>query len=308
MRNAFANTLIELAKTDRDLILLTGDLGFSVFEEFMKRFPKQYLNAGLNEQCMVGMAAGLALEGRRVFVYSIIPFLVFRALEQIRNDLCYQNLPVTLVGVGSGLAYGAEGGTHHAIEDLGVLTTLPNLTVFAPGDPLEVGEVVRYSYWSENPCYIRLNRAGDPVIHSKESITDFRPGRPLKVRESGRGGIVILATGNILPFGLEVWQAIADQGFNCSLYSFHTLKPVDDEGLVKILSGADVVVTLEEHVKRNGLFALVSVVTIEHRLNLPVIPFHLNNEYIHDVGDQGRLREVHGLTKDAVVEKLLQNE
>ena len=166
MRKAFVKVLNELCENNDKIILITGDLGFGVFDDFRNKFPKQFLNAGIAEANIVGMAAGLALSGYRVFTYSIAPFLVYRAFEQIRDDLCYQNLPVTIVGVGSGLSYGNAGPSHHATEDLALMVTLPNMTVVAPGDPLEVEEAVRKIANIPGPSYLRLNRSGDKIVQA----------------------------------------------------------------------------------------------------------------------------------------------
>ena len=160
MRNAFVRKLTELVSNNKDIYLLTGDLGFSVFDDFKERFPENYINVGLSESNMVGMAAGMAMEGMQVFIYSIIPFITFRVLEHIRNDICEQNLPVKIVGVGEGITYATEGPTHHSIEDIGVMASLPNITVLSPGDPIEVEKLVEQTLNLNSPVYIRLGRSG----------------------------------------------------------------------------------------------------------------------------------------------------
>ena len=159
MRTAFVNTLIELAEKDENIYLLTGDLGFSVLEGFIQKFPERFINCGVAEQNMMGVAAGLALSGKKPYVYSIIPFVTMRCFEQVRNDICYQNLDVKIVGVGSGLAYGFLGATHHAIEDIAILRVLPNMTILSPGDPTEARELTLKSYQTKNPTYLRLNKS-----------------------------------------------------------------------------------------------------------------------------------------------------
>ena len=167
MRKAFVNKLTQLVNKNKDIYLLTGDLGFSVFDEFKNNFHDNYLNVGVSESNMIGMAAGLALAGKQVFVYSIIPFVTLRCLEQIRNDLCYQRLPVKIIGVGEGLSYGTAGATHHALEDIAIMSALPEMTVIAPGDPKEVECAVANSLELKGPCYIRLGKTGEPILHKK---------------------------------------------------------------------------------------------------------------------------------------------
>jgi transketolase len=162
MRTAFIKALTDLAETDNRIWLVTGDLGFSVLEEFASRFPDRYLNVGVAEQNMTGVAAGLAMSGKIVFTYSIANFPTLRCLEQVRNDVCYHNANVKIVAVGGGLAYGAQGYTHHAIEDLAILRALPNIRVIAPGDPAETRAAVMAIVNTPGPCYLRLGKAGEP--------------------------------------------------------------------------------------------------------------------------------------------------
>lgn len=303
MRKAFVKTLTDLAARDPDVMLLTGDLGFSVFEEFAQNFPRQYLNAGLSEQCMVGMAAGLAMEGKKVFVYSIIPFIAFRALEQVRDDLCYQHLPVKLIGVGSGFVYGRLGGTHHAIDDVGVMTSLPQMTVFSPGDPLETAKITEFSMTLKGPCYVRLNRAGDPTVHTEESISAWRPGEPLRLAGNG-SGIAVLAMGNALPLAVQVGQGLQSAGRACSVYSVPTLKPVDEQKFLGVLEKADTVVCIEEHVQSNGLTSLVAGLMAAHAVKGPLRSFALADEFSHSVGSQEFLQRRSGLTVENILKKI----
>jgi transketolase len=299
MRNAFAKKLSELAARDSNVMLLTGDLGFSVFEDFQKCFPKQYLNAGISEQGMVGMAAGLALEGKKVFVYSIIPFIAYRALEQIRNDLCYQKLPVKLVGVGSGMAYGRLGGTHHAIDDVGVLCSLPEMTVFSPGDPLEVETILEASMSLSGPCYMRLNRAGDPAIHTGQSIRHWKMGEPLKVTGEC-SELVVMAMGSALALGRDIIRDL-QQG---SLYSVSTLKPVQKSAMIDILRRTKTLVVLEEHLARGGLGSLISQVMVEAGISAKVIFASLPDEFVHQAGSQLFLQKHYGLTKENIIKQI----
>lgn len=304
MRKAFVRKLTELAEKDKDVILLTGDLGFSLFEEFKERFPKQFLNVGLSEQCMIGMAAGLALEGKKVFVYSIIPFLIYRAFEQIRNDLCYQKLRVKLIGAGSGFVYGGQGGTHHAIEDLGVVTSLPDMMVFAPSDPLEVEKIVENSLSFDLPCYMRLNRVRDSVIHSENSIKNFKIGSPLEVKGDSNN-IVIFALGNMLLAAVEISNILEYRNIKNSVYSVHTLKPVNKNDFVKIMKDSEIIVTLEEHIDSNSLKAIINNIIVEYALAKKVLSFDLPDKFIHIVGSQTHLRKQFGLTNDEISKRII---
>jgi len=291
MRKAFVRTLSQLAANDKRIVLLTGDLGFSLLEEYRDQFPEQFLNVGLSEQCMVGMAAGMALEGYSVFVYSIAPFIVCRALEQIRNDLCYQRLPVKLIGVGSGLAYGAEGGTHHAVDDLGLMTTLPDMIVIAPGDPLETEMAVKTCLDFDMPCYIRLNRSGDPLVHTAETVKGWVLSKPLHVCGATDANVVVVACGNTVPLALDLFRALQVSQISSRVLSMHTLKPVDGETVQGALSSCRLVVSLEEHVSRNGLAGLLRCWVSEERL----LEVSLGDSFGHEVGSQAYLRREYGL-------------
>ena len=180
MRKAFVNKLTELVSKNKNIYLLTGDLGFSVFDDFRNIFPENFVNMGLSEANMIGVASGMAMNGKYVFVYSIIPFITFRVLEQIRNDICLQNLPVKIIGVGEGLTYGTSGPTHHAIEDIGIMSSLPNMIVLSPGDPVEVEKLVEESINLKSPCYIRLGKNGEPAFNSPNTKIEIGKGNILK--------------------------------------------------------------------------------------------------------------------------------
>jgi len=180
MRTAFIKTLCELAEQDERIWLLCGDLGYSVLEGFSSRFPNRFVNVGVAEQNMTGIAAGLALSGKVVFIYSIANFPVMRCLEQIRNDVCYHNLNVKIVTVGGGLTYGSLGYTHHGVEDIAVMRVLPNMTVIAPGDPVEARLATQAILNTPGPCYLRLGKAGEPVVHQIEP--EFQVGKAISLQ------------------------------------------------------------------------------------------------------------------------------
>jgi transketolase len=242
----------------------------------------------------------LALEGKTVFVYSIIPFLVFRPYEQIRNDLCYQRVPVKLVGVGSGFSYGADGGTHHAIDDIGVLTTLPDLHVLVPGDPLEVEKIVEASLAFDRPCYLRLNQSNDPVVHTPETVAHWRLGFPLRFRGRDSAEVVIFSCGNTAPLAADIFQDLSGRGISCGVYSVHTMKPVCVDALRTSIAAARVIVGLEEHVARNGLCDLLRVCMAGISGARQLLCCCLRDEFIHEVGSRHHLNLVTGFTRERV--------
>lgn len=200
MRTAFLDELIVLARTNPEIALVVGDLGYSVIEPFAEEFPDRFINAGVAEQNMTGLAAGMASEGYHVFTYSIANFPTFRCAEQVRNDVAYHDLPVTVVAVGGGLAYGVMGYSHHAVQDYALMRTMPGLTIAAPGDPMETRACLRYLVDNPGPSYLRLGKAGEPVLH--HDVPDIEPGRWLRVRE-GNSTEAIVTTGAALGLALQ---------------------------------------------------------------------------------------------------------
>jgi len=239
MRTAFIQELIKIARENPRIFLLVGDLGFSVVEPFAEEFPDRFLNVGIAEQNMTGIAAGLAMCGYHPFTYSIGNFSTLRCLEQIRNDICYHNLPVTVVAVGSGFSYGPLGATHHATEDLGVLRTMPNLTVCSPGDPLETQICTRLVSQLSGPSYLRLGKAGEPSVH--KTLPEICYGESISLR--GKYNRVVCTTGGMLALAKE---AISTLDLNLGLVSFPFVKPID-QLMIKKLAKCDGILTIEEH-------------------------------------------------------------
>jgi transketolase len=247
MRNAFIDELVQQATERQDIVLVVGDLGYSVVEPFADRFPDRFFNAGVAEQNMMGIAAGLASEGLRPFVYSIANFPVFRCAEQIRNDVAYHRLPVTIVSVGGGLAYGNLGYSHHAVQDYGLLRLLPNMLLAAPGDPAEVRGCLRYLLANPQPAYLRLGKAGEPTIHADVPV--LAPGQWVQVNPGVRPR-TLLTTGATLALARD-WLAHPD----FTGYALHSL-PLWGMGCKKqqlaVLSNWDEVVTVEDHLADGG--------------------------------------------------------
>src|SRR4029079_2604142 len=239
MRNAFLDTLYELALEDERIQFITGDLGFRVVEKFMEKIPNQFLNAGVAEQNMTGIAAGMALSGKIAFTYSIANFPTLRCLEQIRNDVCYHDADVKILSVGWGFAYGAMSVSHTAREDLGVMRCLPNLLVIAPGDPVETRAATRAIVKHAGPVYLRLGKAGEPVVHEKE--IDFNIGKAIRFRE-GRDATLI-STGGMLWTANQAAQKLAATGIDTRIVSMHTLKPLDVDELLAAARETGVVLT-----------------------------------------------------------------
>ena len=306
MRNAFLNELFELAKKDERIILITGDLGFGVVTPFMEQLPRQFLNAGVAEQNMTGIAAGMALSGKIAFTYSIGNFPTMRCLEHIRNDVCYHHANVKIVTVGGGFAYGAMGATHHAIEDLAVMRSIPGIAVLAPGDPVESRAATRAVTEYSGPCYLRLGKAGEPVVHQKP--IQFEWGKAIKMFE-GRD-VTLISTGGILQTAVQATQLLAEEGVEVRLLSMHTLKPLDSDAVLAAAQDTRAIVTIEEHSILGGLGSAVAEVLAE--ADIPKVPFKrlgVPAAFSPHIGSQEYMRERHGLTPEAIaktIENILQ--
>lgn len=300
MRTTFVNTLVELAEKDKNIYLLTGDLGFGVLESFIQKFPERFVNCGVAEQNMMGMAAGLALEGKKPYVYSIVPFVTMRCFEQIRDDVCYQNLDVKIVGVGGGLDYGHLGATHHAIEDLAILRVLPNMSVFSPADPVETKALVLESYQKKGPVYFRLCRG-------KNNLYDFSPeikiGKPSVFKEGADGAIV--STGPILSVAREIVEKLKVEGYNFKLISMHTLKPIDEGFLFSQLKEIKSVFTIEEHNIIGGLGSAVAEILIENGWSGKFKRIAVPDKYVDIVGESDFLRKKFDIESEKILEKIL---
>jgi transketolase len=292
VRDAFIGVLSELAPQHPELLLLTGDLGFGVLNDFISRFQRQYLNVGVAEQNMSGLAAGLALEGHSVFTYSIGNFPTLRCLEQIRNDICYHEANVKIVCIGGGMSYGPVGMSHHATEDLAILRSLPGMEVFSPCDLWEAREAARYLVSHRGPAYLRLDKSVAPVtVGSGET---FQPGRIRTVREGLDA--TLIATGGILGEALLAADSLAECGVFCRVLSVHTIKPLDLETLAAAASETGGIVTVEEHTVDGGLGGAIA----EALMECGAFPrffarMGLRNTFSSVVGSQKYLRAIYCL-------------
>ena len=298
MRTAFIQTLMELAKEDERIYLLVGDLGYGVVEPFAQRFPDRFINVGVAEQNMTGVAAGLALSGRVVFTYSIANFPTLRCLEQIRNDVCYHNADVKIVSVGGGLTYGSLGMTHHATEDLAIMRSLPGMTVIAPGDTAETVLATRAVVERPGPCYLRLTKPDGPV--SGQAACHFQIGKAGMVRDGG--DITLITTGGMLYNTTQAAEQLEKYGVQARVLSMHTLKPLDTEAVLAAAREAGAIITVEEHNVIGGLGSAVAEVLADSG-NLPVRfkRIGIKDSFCSQVGSQEYLKQVYSLTADDIV-------
>jgi transketolase len=298
MRTAFIETLFELAQKDSRIVLIVGDLGFGVVTRFKELLPQQFVNAGVAEQNMTGLAAGMALSGKIVFTYSIANFPILRCLEQIRNDVCYHQANVKIVAVGGGLAYGALGISHHATEDLAIMRALPNLLVMAPGDPLEAKLATQAAITYPGPCYLRIGRAGEPIVHSR--VPDFQLGKALHLRNGN--DLTLISTGSGLADVVKAADALTQEGLHARVLSMPTLKPLDQEAVLRAAYETSAIFTVEEHSIIGGLGSAVAEVLMEANVSTPHFKrIGITDVFSSVVGDQDYLRDYYGLNSIGII-------
>lgn len=302
MRDAFARGFCRAAREYQNLFLVVADISPAAsLDDFRREFPTRLVDVGISEQTMIGVAAGLALRGYRPFTYTIANFTIYRPFEQVRVDLCYQNLPVVLVGIGGGMSYSALGGTHHTIEDIAVMGCLPNMTILAPCDPLEVESAVMAAAVQKGPVYLRVGKSGEPPITTAAEPFTFGKLRRL----SDGDDAVIIGYGPILKLGVDAAQQWQQRtGKRAAVYSAHTMKPFDQDGVKELLRRYPKVITVEEHVALGGLGSLVRQAAQECGSTSRIATLHLRDEFIHTYGSQDDLRAAHGITAESICQAL----
>jgi transketolase len=302
MRNAFAAAITELAARDERIVLLSGDIGNRLFDTFRERFPDRFYNCGVAEANMTGMAAGLALSGLRPFTYTITPFATTRVIEQIRVDICYHDVPVVIVGTGSGLSYASLGPTHHSCEDVGILRCFPNLTVLCPADSAEVGPALEATLSLSGPAYMRLGKKGEPVVHETPPV--FEIGRGIVMREGT--DVCLLGMGTMTAVALEAAKILAERGVSAKVVSMHTVKPLDEPLLDDAFSRFKAVAVVEEHSVIGGLGSAVAEwLARRDPPQAPLVVCGTPDAFISEAGSQQWMRERCGLTGPAVAAKIL---
>ena len=301
MRDTFFKTLTELATENKNIEVVTGDLGFGVLRPFWETHPNQIINAGIAEQNLTSVAAGMALEGKTVFTYSIGNFPTLRCLEQIRNDCAYHNADVKIICVGGGFVYGSLGMSHHATEDIAVMRSLPNVTVLCPGDLVEAEAVTRAIAKHPGTCYVRLVRGCEKKIH--ESLPDFEIGKAIPVKKGEK--VAIFSTGAIFEEIADACSVLENSGITPTVYTFPTVKPIDKEVIRSVSETHEIIVTCEEHNLSGGFGSAVAEVLAELPSHARLLRIGMNDEYSTLVGDQKYLRDQYGMSGKKIAEKIL---
>jgi transketolase len=304
MRDTFAQAFYEEAQTNPKLFMVVADISpASKIANFRAEFPTRFIDVGVSEQTLIGLAAGLALRGFKPFVYTIANFAIYRPFEQVRNDLCYQNLPVTVVGMGAGVTYSSLGATHHTIEDVAVMSAIPNMSVIAPCDPAEVTEAVRAAVHHNGPIYLRLGKAGEPTLTS-HAPDRFRLGKLRKIRNGA--DLAILTYGPIAKMVFDLAETIERNLLrSVAVYSAHTLKPLDRANIAAVLHTFPIVAVIEEHVEQGGLGAQVKQIAWDTNATCRLHTFALQDKFLHVYGSQDDIRHAHALTIDRIYPVLI---
>ena len=302
MRNTFSDTVYEAGKNDKRVAIVVADISpAGSMQKFRDEFPERFINTGVSEQIMIGLCAGMALRGMRPFAYTIATFTFYRPFEFVRDDLCYQNLPVTVVGIGGGVAYSTLGGTHHAQEDVVLASALPNMTVIAPCDPKECREAAQWCTTQERgPVYLRLGKAGEPDLTSR-AVDPFTFGK-LRYLRRGRD-VCILSYGPIMKLATDLAAKFEATGQSVSVVSVHTLKPLDTEGIVEALRRHDRVVVVEEAAPY-ALGLRVKALAFDAQARCRIDTFSLQDAFIHTYGSPGELLSAHGLDLPTITRKV----
>jgi transketolase len=299
LRDTFVAKLIELAENDPNIYLITGDLGFGVLTRFQDKLPNQYVNAGIAEQNMTGVATGLAMIGKTVFTYSIGNFPTLRCLEQIRNDACYHHANVKIVSVGGGFSYGSLGISHHATEDISIMRALPDITVVAPGDKWETREAVSALIDMPGTCYFRLDKSCAPDTNLPGD--KFELGKARMVRQGS--DITLICVGGILGEAIKAADALAKEGISCRILSMHTIKPFDNQAIKEACEDTEGIITIEENTVEGGLGSAVAEACLENATVPKVFArIGLRAGFSCIVGSQQYLRTCYGMDAPAITE------
>jgi transketolase len=303
MRNKFAEVIYEIGCKDDRICALVADISpAGSMVKFREDFPKRFVNCGVAEQAMIGIAAGMALRGMRPFCYTIATFSLYRPFEMVRDDLCYQNLPVTVIGMGAGVIYSTLGATHHTMEDIAVAGAIPNMTVLAPCDPAEMRAATQWcATESKGPVYMRLGKAGEPDL-TANAIEPFEVG---KIRYLKKGkDVAILSYGITVAMAFDIAKQLEAQGKSVSIISCHTIKPLDKEGIIQILANHARVAVVEEHVPHGGLGSRVKEIAWDMGAKCKLDCFSLKDQFIHFYGSYDELLGVHGLSVASISSRL----
>lgn len=302
MRDAFFEELYPIFKKDPRCVLITADNGAPTLDRFAQEMPKQYYNVGIAEQQMMGMACGMAFEGRKVYTYAIAPFVTIRCYEQDKLDMCAMNLPIVNLGVGAGYAYDIMGPSHHTVEDISVMRALPNLTIYGPADGTTARALAQISYENPRPQYIRFDRSGLPELYAERRV-NFRDGL-IQVTEGNGSDVALVATGVMVSNALKVADRLQGRGLSVAVYDLFRLKPINHKLLLEIVSRSRFLVTIEEHLLAGGMGSAIVEILSDHNVKVPTLRIGQDDRFVFDYGGRDVIWEKYGLDAVSVTERI----
>ena len=300
IRDAFFDEVHEMASRDRNVMFLTADMGALSLDKFKAELPDQYINVGVAEQNLVSVAAGLALGGKKVFIYTIAPFITQRAYEQVKIDLCGMHLPVVIIGVGAGITYGSDGPTHHATQDLAIMRALPGLTILNPSDSVMASAAARIAYQSRGPVYIRIDKGILPLLYDRSE--DFADG--LARLRKGQN-LAIVTTGVMVHEAVKVADELAKHGIDAAIVDLYRIKPLNDDLLLGFIEESGRVVTIEEHSIVGGIGSAVSEILTDRGKTFPLKRIAIPERTCNGYGSREWMHERYGLDVDHITKTIL---
>lgn len=299
MKQAFIDTLTNLMEKNHDMVVITADMGFSVFEDIQKRFPKRFFNTGITEQASTSFAAGMALSGYKVYFYAQAPFITMRCFEQVRLDIAYNFLDVKLIGSNAGFSLNQYGVSHFGLEDIALMKTLPNMTIFTPADSIEMKAVMNKSYKTTGPVYIRMTKTGNTTIHKNEAIDVTKP----LLINKGKDGL-LLVSGGLLERATLIIKNLKKLDINIEMYSCPLIKPINEKLIISLVSKFKNIFTLEEHSVIGGFGSTIANLLVEQNIHVKLVKFALPDEYLHVSGSINHLLDTSGLSIDTITNKI----
>ena len=300
MRKTFIDKILAAIEKYPEMMILLGDSGLGVFDDFQRKFPDQFINTGVAEQNATGLAAGLAITGSKVMLYNISPFVLYRCYEQVRNDICYQGLPVILVGIGSGVTYAPQGMTHYSVEDIGLCKTLPGLQVFSPADPVEAGKIAEFCLETDKPVYIRLAKQGEDILHTSPIIDITRP----QVLQEGTD-IALVCHGSIASEVVQAHHFLLQEGISSRMLTIPLIQPIPFDELTQLLHPIKNIVIIEEHFHNCGVGNTLVYHSHLNESAWNISVLGIDDVYIHEVKNQKSLREQFGISARKIVSHVL---
>ena len=304
MRDCVINEIVKYAGKDNRVMLLAGDLGYNVTEIFAEQYSDRYINCGIAEENMISAAAGLALEGNKVFVYSLGNFPTLRCMEQLRNDVCYHQADVKIISVGGGFSYGTLGMSHHATEDIGAMRILPYMRVYTPADPMEAECVLNEAYEYQGPCYIRLARGHDPYLHMERLHKSIEFLQPFETNKTEKLDAAIITAGTALEEGIKAVKLLKETNLKVGLFSCPRIKPIDVDGIREIALKTRLIVTVEEHNVIGGLGGAAAEVLSGLPEHAVLIRSGLEDTYTEAVGSRDFLRRYYGVDGESIARRI----